>query len=627
MNPEFDYYSQKYPEHDAVTISLTINIDISIENNKPKIITTYKEESIILSKRTSLLSQDYIGYSELIKLLDADAYSLIPEKGKFKKLKVTETEDYIDRDNGVFYDDSRQRKFIYPGLMQGAKTVLSYTLSYEEPWLWGNYNFTNGNLPVEKMQITINYPEKVSLKWKVFNDDSARVIVTKEKGGKNHKLIFSANNLPKLITVSDGPPVKWYIPSLLVGVSSFKDKKGNMNEMMNSNKNMYKWYNSMIKNSNNIVMPEMVKLVDSLTHNLNSEKEKVEKIYYWCQENIRYVAFEDGYAGFVPKSSQEVFLKKYADCKGVSNLLKTLLGIAKIDSYLTWVGTYHIPYLRSEFEGKPVDNHMIVTYIDKFGKYYFLDATHDFLNINYPSSFIQAKEALIGINDSVFEIVKIPVVDYKDNEEFEKLILKIDDNILKGKGKIFLNGYNFFDFEDEIKGKPYSKFKNIFKENFPKGNNKLLIDTVSIQNYSIRNNSIEIDYKFSIPDYVFSVDDKIFVNLNLVKKPYLKPLQIKDRPCGLFFKYKESAKYYYEFEIPKDFNVEFIPENVSLSNEFVGFSIKYEIIENKIIFEKEIFTNFILIPYDKLELWNDVMNRLDIAQNKLILLTSKTKQK
>lgn len=625
-NPEFEYLSLKYPDEDAVTLSLSINVVITIEDNKPKIISNYTEESILLTKRASFLSQDFISYSDLVKLLDAEAYSLIPEKNRYKKLKVIETEDYISRDNGVFYDDSRQRKFIYRGLTQGAKTVLNYSLSYEEPWLWGSYTFSNGNNPIEKMVVTINYPDKVSLKWKIFHDDSARVFVSEKKKGKNNKLIFSATNLPKLSIVSNSPPAKWYIPSLLVGISSFKNKNENI-EMMNSNENMYKWYNNMIKSTKNDILPEMVKLVDSLTLNSNSEMEKVKKIYYWCQENIRYIAFEDGYAGFIPKSSEEVFLKKYADCKGVSNLLKTLLEIAHIRSYLTWVGTNRLPYLRSEFEGKPVDNHMIVTYIGSNGEYYFLDATHDCLNIDFPSSSIQSKEALIGINDSVFEIVKIPEVDYKENEEVEKAFLKIENNILKGTGSVELKGYNLFDFEDEIINKTYPKFKGIFKDKYPKGNNKMLIDTVYIENYSRRNNSMKIAYKFFIPDYVFGVEDKIFVNLNLVKKPYHKPVQIQNRQCGLFFEYKESYKFYYELEIPEDYNVESVPDNISASYDFAGFSMKYEIIGNRIIFEKEIFTTFISLPFIKLELWNEMMKKLDIAQNKSILLIKKTKQK
>ncbi len=624
--PEFDYYSQKYPDEEAVTVSLHIDIDIRIENNKPKIISTYREESMLLTKRTSLLSQDFVNYSDLVKLVDAEAYSLIPENKKFKKLKVIETEDYIDRDHGIFYDDSRTRKFIYRGLVKGAKTVLNYSVSYEEPWLWGTYTFTNGSLLLEKMIITINYPESVSLKWKLFNDDSSRIKVSETKKGRNNKLIFSSSDLPKLNIVSNGPPAKWFVPSLLVGISSFKDKKNNNVEMMSSNENMYQWYNSMVKSTKNTILPEMIELVDSLISNCKNEVEKVERIYYWCQENIRYVAFEDGYSGFIPKSCQEVFLKKYADCKGVSNLLKTLLDIADIKSYLTWIGTYHLPYLRSEFPGKPIDNHMIVTYIDNTGKYYFLDATHDFLNINYPSSFIQTKEALIGINDSSFKIVKIPEVDYKNNEEVDKAFLKIQNNTLTGNGKIILTGYNQFYIEDEIKNKPYQKVKSTFKEHFTRGNNKFSIDTVVVKNNTDRNKYLAFEYKFSIPDYIFVNEDKIFINLNLVKKSNYKQVKLQGRQCGLFFENKESAKSIYELEIPDGYEVEFVPEEINYANDFLGFSLKYNIYGKTIRFEKEIFTDFILLPLNKLEIWNEAMKKLDIAQNKSIVLIKKTKQ-
>ena len=56
--------------------------------------------------------------------------------------------------------------------------------------------------------------------------------------------------------------------------------------------------------------PEQLKSkVTELTAKAKTDEEKIKNIYYWVQDNIRYIAFEDGIAGFKPDDSQNVFKK------------------------------------------------------------------------------------------------------------------------------------------------------------------------------------------------------------------------------------------------------------------------------------------------------------------------------
>lgn len=74
---------------------------------------------------------------------------------------------------------------------------------------------------------------------------------------------------------------------------------------------LYSWYQSLVKNINKEAPdPEMVKVVDSLTAGKSTEFEKVKAIYYWVQENVKYIAFEYALGGFVPRDANLVFKKK-----------------------------------------------------------------------------------------------------------------------------------------------------------------------------------------------------------------------------------------------------------------------------------------------------------------------------
>lgn len=132
---------------------------------------------------------------------------------------------------------------------------------------------------------------------------------------------------------------------------------------------------------------------DEITQGKSTAIEKVKAIYYWVQDNVRYIAFEDGLAGFKPEKAQEVLRRKYGDCKGMANLTKELLKASGFDSRLCWIGTHHIAYDYST-PSLAVDNHMICAVVLN-GRRYFLDATEKYIPLNEYAERIQARQVLI----------------------------------------------------------------------------------------------------------------------------------------------------------------------------------------------------------------------------------------
>ncbi len=615
-----EFYRSMYPDDDAVSISITKDLAVSIKNNKPVIAENCKEESILLSNRSGALSTNQVGHSYFVKLLESEAFTLVPDNNKYKRMDVKEIEDYRESSSGIFYDDSKFKKFIFPGLIEGAKTVFNYTLEYNEPWLWGSYFFTNGSTPVEDMVIRLVVPDKVKIVWKVIGDDVSVIRFSQTKKGKKTIYQWKAQKLPKLKIEDDGPAIKSYIPTLMLGISEYVDENGKTVKMMDGHQNLYAWYRKMVNNCKNEVLPEMQFIVDSLINNDDTEKDKVEKIYCWSQRNISYIAFEDGYSSFTPANSQDVFTKRYGDCKGKANLLKEMLSLAKITSYLTWVGTTHLPYKRDDIPGKPVDNHMIVTYIGQDGTFYFLDPTDDFISMDFPTTFIQGKEVMIGYNDTAFNIMKIPEVDKSKSNLIHFMNLKVDNHKLTGNGFIDLYGYNQYTIGGIFRKLSYDKQKTFFTDFFSKGNNKFILDTLIIENIDSPDSNGYIAYKYSIPNYVISMNDKIFINLNIDKIPYYKSAKYEGRQCGIFWKYKEHLFFKYVLDIPEGYEIESVPSDTFVETPDFGIKIKYTKNNNQIVLEKELYNNFILLDLSKIPLWNSTIKTLDKAGNQSIVL-------
>lgn len=620
MDKELEKYRVKYPDEEAVTISISTESEIKFVEDKPVIKETTSEESILLTKRSAVLNSNQVGYSFFNKLVEAEAYTLVPVDNKYDKMEVSDIEDYKEDNSGIFYDDSKVRKFIFPGLKEGAKTIFKYTIQHNEPWLWGNHYFTNGSKPVENMIINLVIPDKIKVVWKVINDDSSKVIFTQTKKGKKTIYHWEMHDIPKLKVENDGPNFKWYVPVLMLGISEFKNEKDEIVKMMDGHNYLYAWYRKMISKSKNEMLPEIKLLVDSLLNPTDSEKEKVEKIYSWTQNHISYVAFEDGYAGFTPANSQDVFNKRYGDCKGKANLLKEMLGVANIKSYLTWIGTTHLPFKRDDIPGKPVDNHMIVTYIAQDGTYYFLDPTSEFITMDFPSVFIQGKEALIGLGETDFKIMKVPYVDKSKTKICQSMNLKIDSNKIVGNGIVELFGYNQFLIGSTFRNLTYDKQKIYFNSFFAKGNNKLILDTLIIKDIDSPKNVGKLIYNCKIPNYINTYDNKIFINLNIDKIESYKPIKNEGRQCDVFWRYQEILTFKYIFDLPEGYEIESIPPDNSVQLPEFGFTIKYTKKDRQIVLEKDFYSTFSMLDRSKIPLWNNMVKQLDKSGNQSIVL-------
>jgi transglutaminase-like putative cysteine protease len=200
-------------------------------------------------------------------------------------------------------------------------------------------------------------------------------------------------------------------PHIIVVSKSFTDNN-QKKVLFESVKDLYAWYNSLCKQVNN--NPDELKpIVSQLTKDKKTDVEKVESMYYWVQEKVRYIAFENGVMGFRPEAAQTVLKNKYGDCKGKANLITQMLKVAGYDARLTWIGTSDLPYDYS-LPSLVVDNHMICTLILD-GKKYYLDGTEENMAFNDNAHRIQGKQVLIQDGDN-YILDKVPEFNAEHNK-------------------------------------------------------------------------------------------------------------------------------------------------------------------------------------------------------------------
>ena len=603
-------WDEALKSENGCVIEQSQHVEISInEDGTLNIIDKVYEETQHFTANANFYSEQSIGYSSTFsEIYDIDAYSLIPtEKGRYKKIQV---EDFITSDarsSGIFYDDQKKISYVFPALGEGSKTIISYTKQFKEPRLWGYFMFSSF-FPVEKSTYTVKVPEHMKLKFHQFQTDGKKVTFTEKKKGKHKIFSWTAEKISRIQLSKGSEGLLHSAPHLIIYIDSY-EHNGIKHNVLGEVEDLHAWYQNFLHDIENDENEEMKIMVENIVAHRSTELEKVEAIYDWVQQNVKYIAIEDGLGGFRPRSSSLVFKRRYGDCKDMSNLIHNMLTIAEIPSNLSWIGTKAIPYKHTEVPTPMADNHMICTYVNN-GQYYFLDATDQYNTLGIPTSHIQGREALINKGVNEFELVEVPVVSYETNRTIDSVNFWIDGNKVRGSGKAIYSGYTRIPIANGLVNLGEHDRRTFLNQLLKKGNNKFRLDGVSIQNLSAKSEDLVIDYEFSLEDYLYNFSNEMIINPYLSKdfegdfidtEKYKEPVQ---------YPYKKLKSKVYTIQIPEGFNASFVPLDTKYENDLFGFNIDYKVTNEVIVINQDVMLNTLQVDQEDFDAWNEMIKGL-----------------
>lgn len=617
-NSGLSFYKEKYSTDNMIRLHQELNIDIRIENDNILITQTSMDENLFLNESATQYSKESINYSTFLQLEKVEASSFNLENGKYTEHKVSEFRKK-DELNNSFYDDVRSVNFIYPNLNSGSKTKLVIKERVMNPRFLSVFYF-GGYYPIINSKLTITVDKNIKLDFKEYNTNGIALVFNKKE--KKNKIVYSweSKNVDAFNMEDGTPNFKNYYPHIIPIITQYKTKNNKLINLSSEVSNLYSWYNSLTKNINlNPLNNDLIKLVKNLTKDKDSELEKVKAIYYWVQNNIKYIAFEYALGGFIPREANDVYKKKFGDCKDNSSILYEMLKVADIKGNLTWIGTRDIPYTYSELPTPAVDNHMILTY--QYGKdTYFLDATGRYIPLELPTSFIQGKEALIGNGDDSFNIIEVPIVKAEMNTEIDTSTILIDEKKLKGNATKIFTGYRKIDVYNKLESlNTPKKLKYFYKEILQKGNNKFNTNNITEVNKFDYDKDFKVNFDFTISDYVVTTADEIYINLNLEKRG-LEYIIEDNRKTDIEIRYKNSYSFINELIIPEGFQVDYLPENINFENNLFSASFTYEQKNKKIIYTHKLKFDFLILNKKDQQEYSKLLKKVEKVYKETIVL-------
>lgn len=517
--------------------------------------------------------------------------------------------------NGIFHSDAQVCAYNIPINTKGEYRKFSSSSTFKDPkYLTSAYFHTS--LPAAKRVISFKVPSWVDIELREMNFDNYDIKKNIREEGKYTVTSFEISNLDKYPEGSNLPGSSYYMPHILILTKGYT-WQGTKYDVLSSTESLYKWYKSLVGLSK-LNAEELEPLVNDVIEGSSTDEEKIKAIYYWVQDNIKYIAFEDGLAGFKPEDSDQVYAKKYGDCKGMANLTKDMLRIAGFDARLSWIGTNRIAYTY-DIPSLAVDNHMICA-LKMDDKFMFLDATEKHHSFEEYAERLQGKQVLIEDGDS-FIIKKIPVEGldkYLNTTQVEYLY---DGKALTAKATEDINGEFKRGLINLYNAIPNQKLGLFYKSIVAGDLETANVDILNEPSLE-RDSTLQLKYNLSLKNQLNQFGDEVYIDLDYKKD--LKGSEIeKDREVPYKFSSKINRQLSGSLIIPEDMKVSHLPKSYEVNSDYFEFTLNYEVTGNKINYNKKLKVLNTFLPVDQFTEWNKAIKNITQFYNDQIILTAK----
>ncbi|WP_295127356.1 transglutaminase domain-containing protein [uncultured Chitinophaga sp.] len=518
-----------------------------------------------------------------------------------------------------FFSDMRVATLTLPLEKKGTESYVELQRTTNDPRYLTAVYFHEGYFQ-EAKEVTFVVPRwmHADIKEMNFAGYPVKKAVTYDQKIDADVYVYTINGLAARPNESMSPGPSHIYPHLLV-CSKYADTKNGRANFFNTTDDLYAWYHGLVLTIGND--PATIKpLAESITKDAKDDLSKIKAVFNWVQENIRYIAFEDGIAGFKPAKAQEVLQKKYGDCKGMANLTKELLVSLGFDARLCWIGTNHIAYDYS-IASLSVDNHMICG-VNYKGKRYFLDATESYIGFDKYAERIQGRQVMVE-DGAKYTIERIPTATSDQNESYEKRVLRIEGNDLAGVTEHRYTGESTELLLTQIHGIKKEKLQDALQSYLSEGKTQCNINNLQTSNLNDWNTDLTMKYDVQYKNAITGFGNDLYLELDFRKEMKGMDIDTSKRRTDLLFQFKRKLVHETELLVPDGLKVNELPTGMKVSRPSYDFVVSYEVKANKIVYRKELVIKDTHLPKNAFGQWNEDVKTLSRNYMQQISFTKK----
>ncbi|HBD92595.1 MAG: hypothetical protein A2015_05765 [Spirochaetes bacterium GWF1_31_7] len=511
-----------------------------------------------------------------------------------------------------FYGNDKEIKIgraVIPGVKTGSIVDYEYERtesSKEDPNQFYTQWFFNNDSPVyqSNFQIIVPVTKEFYIHKKNIDTDKLTESITKSDGFTIYSYSYTESS--PVTTESQGPLHEDLLSSIYG--STFKDQSY-----------LSKWL-SQFFTERMMANESITKTVSEVTKNLSTEEEKIAALYYFMQNNIRYLSIKTSLSsGLAGHKASETFNNRYGDCIDKSILFATMLRSINIDAYPVIVMTNDNSQPLYGLIGTLDGNHAINEIHLKTGKVIYLDSTGN--SYRYPF-FRTDDHGIHAWNPLKNTIRNTGYPKPVDNSITTQIDITIDKN---GTGKVTETTTTHG--SEEVR----------FREYFKMAKKEQVLSTMQYfanKNYT---GSTLTNHSFNDPtdmsaDYSFSLEYINPMILNKAGNNYL--LNIKqdfgfnfitpdERKTPVIFPTVLQKTYRGTITLPDNFTISGLPAPLQIQSKHVNYTGTYTITGNMITYENiysRSGTHISVAEYDE---FREILIKIDDYIKKPIIFDKK----
>ena len=316
--------SAQYPGADAVILLDEGSMNLTGQAGSGQ--TEYTRHTIIkiFNENGFQYSNVTIPYNQSNRITAIEARTILKD-GQIFVLKEKDIFDITLFPSFVFYSDQRAKRFTLPAVEKNCVIEYRYKIKAKQHNLLHSWAFQSF-IPTIISRFKLKAPADYKIDSRAYGKEDVS-FSTDSSAVSTFRYTWKARNLPEIKREIAMPSVNDLQTEVIFKPIGFKGWQ-----------DVADWYHSL---SGPAMEPtEKIKgLTESIINNADTNIQKLNAIFDWVRDHIRYVAVAIGIGGFKPHPAEEVLLNRYGDCKDMTTLLCAMAKSVDLDLQQALIST------------------------------------------------------------------------------------------------------------------------------------------------------------------------------------------------------------------------------------------------------------------------------------------------
>ena len=595
----------------AHTVVRNEQYEIDITSIRDYEVKHYYAVTLLSDKSTASLYQDaYDKHSKITKL----KAKIFDANGKLvREIKKNEIKDVSAVSSSSIYEDDRI-KYIDVSYKQYPYTIVfECSKSYKGTLSYPNWVIQEMYVSVQNALLKVRVAKGLDIQYKVKNA-SIDSLVQGKNGAKVYR--FQALNLPAKTHEICRPSDDLVLPMVLISPFRFQYDGfiGDMSSWEAYSRSMYE-----LNKGRDMLSPAMQKVVHSLTANLESTRQKIDTLYRYLQNNMRYVSVQLGIGGWQTFDAAYVEKNKYGDCKALSNFMKAMLKEAGITSYQALIYSDNKRLSYDSAFVNPRFNHVIL-YIPE--EDYWLECTSNDAPPNYLGSHGENRTVL-PLKEENGKLLRTPALGGNGNRQISQVNVALQAD---GHAKVYSTIIGKGSRQDALRYFSSLSDKDLRRylrhyDYLPNGE----IEAVNVKSDHGKP-SATLKYKMSVPHYAAKAGKRLFVPINPYNIYDEGVSMDKNRQYPFVVEDYFSEEDVYVVDLPESFELESNAGKLeSIDGPFGFYELNLEIRGRQLVCTRKLEIRPVEVPVERFAEVRDFYNQvIKNDKSKMVLVKKKT---